>query len=213
MKCSNCGLENPYDAKFCRGCGQDLSIKENPMDKWPNLDFRPVSIVSLKQYKSGRIFFFKLFRFISWGVGLFALYLIANAFGFFVDYFNDGVMMSPLLDDPVFGRDYNIFLTLTAITFIISFLITISMYKRCPQKRQEKVFGKTVDYIQGPSFVSKTYLFFIKDHYWGCYNMKNFSIQIPATYEYLEWREYGRLLNGKKDDVSMIIDINGQPLK
>ena len=25
MKCKNCGIENTDDAKFCRGCGQDLS--------------------------------------------------------------------------------------------------------------------------------------------------------------------------------------------
>lgn len=212
MKCKNCGTENNEDAKFCRGCGQDLSIKENPMDKWPNLDFRPVSIVSLKQYKSGRISFFKLFRFISWGAGLLALYLVANAFGFFVQYTDYG-MRDTIFEIHVFGNDYEVFLTWTIITFIISFLITISLYKRCPKKRQEEELRKIVDYIQGLSFASKTYLFYIKDNHWGCYNMRNFSIQIPATYDFLEWREYGRLLNGRKDNKSIIIDINGQPLK
>lgn len=211
MKCKNCGIENTNDAKFCRGCGQELSIKENPMDKWPNLDFKPVSIVSLKQYKSGRIFFFKLFRFISWGAGLLALYLIANAFGFLVWYTDYG--MYNVFDIRVFGTDYEVFLTLTSITFIVSFITTLSTYKRCPKKRHEAILKKDVDYIQGTSFASKTYLFFIKDNHWGCYNVKNFSIQIPAAYDFLEWREYGRLLNGKKNNIKLIIDINGQVLK
>lgn len=25
MKCKNCGVENPNDAKFCRGCGKNLN--------------------------------------------------------------------------------------------------------------------------------------------------------------------------------------------
>lgn len=25
MKCNNCGLDNPSDAKFCRGCGEKFS--------------------------------------------------------------------------------------------------------------------------------------------------------------------------------------------
>lgn len=212
MKCKYCNTENPNEARYCRRCGQELATNENPMEKWPNLDFRPVGIVSLKQYKSGRIFFFKLFRFISWGAGLLALYFIANAFGLFVEHRDSG-LFSSLLDDFIFGTDYYVFLSLSLITFIISFFIIISMYKHCPRRRQEEELRKNVDYIQGTSFSSQTYLFFIKDNHWGCYNMKNFSIQIPAAYDFLEWREYGKLLNGKKDNISMIIDINGQPLK
>lgn len=31
MKCNNCGIENPSDARFCRGCGKNLSRKSS---KW-----------------------------------------------------------------------------------------------------------------------------------------------------------------------------------
>lgn len=212
MKCKNCGIENTDDAKFCRGCGQDLSIKENPMDKWPNLDFRPVSIVSLKQYKSGRIFFFKWFRFISWGAGLLALYFFANYCGYFILDTDYGVR-NYLFDVYIGSFDYWATLLTSSIVFTFAFIITISQFCKCPKKRHEKMLKEKVDYIQGSSFSSRTYLFYIKDNHWGCYNMKKFSIQIPAAYDFLEWREYGRLLNGKIDNKSIIIDINGQPLK
>ena len=216
MKCKNCGVENTNDAKFCRGCGQELLIYDNPMDKWPNHGFQPTSLVSLKQYKSISVFFFKLFRFISWGAGLFVSFFASNIYGFFVyDTEYDGYIShrNYLFDLRIGSSDFFGCLFSGFFVFIVAFLITILLYKRCPKKRHEAILKKDVDYIQGTSFSSKTYLFFIKDNLWGCYNMKNFSIQIPAAYEFLEWREYGRLLNGKKDNKSIIIDINGQPLK
>lgn len=114
------------------------------------------------------------------------------------------------------GDEYllNLLVALLIVLFFI-FTPSIALVIHWVQLRRNLVLSKFTDYCQlnEKGYVIETpYLLVAKGSKFGIWNHKKSSFQIRPEYDYLEWREYGKLLKATKDGKVFTIDIYGRKL-
>lgn len=149
---------------------------------------------------------------------------------------------SILLEDPMLGiyegfgydRDYNeaisaasrryydeclVGLILSGLGILLfGFLAIRTKAKMKPKDAPE--LQEIADYIQDYNYTGLShgkknplYKFFVKNEKFGVLRVDDYSIQIPAQYDMLEWREKGRMLTATTPFGKCILDINGKVLQ
>lgn len=192
MKKCTCGCDNADGAKFCRACGRELSIM-NIMDKYPNMKFRPISFLLVKSRENQRKVLLIVFSVALIITILCSIQYVSNQ----GEYWYERSIKECLL---FVGSEFLYFLAFYFIT------------GKSPTTETIRQFRLSVDYYQS-SFSFSPYRFYVKANKWGLFVNGVLSIQIPAEYDELKWKEKGKLLYAKKNGYTAIIDINGNVLK
>lgn len=181
------------------GSGEEICAT-NLMDKFPELNLRPSSL--LQEIKGDSKSFYrkriKVLIPISF-ILLFSPLIIFYSIEGKIQYIEE-------------------WLSMLFVGVCLCFLIILACIATWRDKIIYSDIKKKFDYYQDNTKNKKDtksapYLIVVKGNKFGVLKMgKESSVQIQQSYDYLSWRESGKLLNAKSNGESFIIDISGARL-
>lgn len=109
-----------------------------------------------------------------------------------------------------------LFFSISLALFLLTYIIC--GYPKRPKDMEP--LSRYADYVQKYSYwgifrrrKAPKFVLFVKDGLFGILDVAHYKIFLPARYDYLDWREYGKYLDASFDDRNFLIDIHGNKLK
>lgn len=185
MKCSDCNTINEDNARFCRNCGQTLSIYNTVMDKYPEYKFKPTSVYKLKRRPGWMIL--SIFLSLIW------LLVLINGFTCIVLYLK--------------GDDFVGVVVGTILLIVCGLLIFV--VRKCFDLGKNDI-SSIADYVSTER--AGEYLIIVKDGKFGLLSNRTRKVQIPCIYNYLKWDIPDKILIARKASSKIKIDIYNNTL-